>query len=111
MKMDNIGGLRLKRARVAQPRPVPPVLKWASWPPLLTSCASEGSHNKILTLKKSQVKLSLGRSLKRINTQNMVFLFCRVITKIRGSMKNPHKSMQNMIIITNNILICWNMHP
>jgi hypothetical protein len=27
-----------------------------------------------------------------------------------GSMENPHKLMQNMIITTNNILICWNMH-
>jgi hypothetical protein len=27
-----------------------------------------------------------------------------------GSMDNPHKSMQNMIITFNNILICWNMH-
>jgi hypothetical protein len=25
-------------------------------------------------------------------------------------MENPHKSMQNMIITTNNILICWNIH-
>jgi hypothetical protein len=34
--------------------------------------------------EKLQVNLSSGRFLKRKNTQNRVFLFCRVITKIRG---------------------------
>jgi hypothetical protein len=43
--------------------------------------------------EKSQVNLSLGRFLKCKNAQNMVFLFCRVITKIRGSMENPHKTL------------------
>jgi hypothetical protein len=42
------------------------------------------SHGKILTPKKSQVNLSPGRFLKCKNTQNRVFLFYRVITKIRG---------------------------
>jgi hypothetical protein len=50
----------------------------------LTSCALEGSGDKILMPKKSQVNLSLGWFLKRKNTQNRVFLSCRVITKIRG---------------------------
>jgi hypothetical protein len=48
----------------------PPVLKWASWPSSLTSCAPGASRGKILTTEKSQVNLSLGRSLKRKNTQN-----------------------------------------
>jgi hypothetical protein len=39
---------------------------------------------KILMPEKSQVNLSPGRSLKHKNTQNKVFLFCRVIIKIRG---------------------------
>jgi hypothetical protein len=39
-----------------------------------------------------------GRSLKRQNTQNRIFLFLGVITKIKGSMENPHKSMKIMII-------------
>jgi hypothetical protein len=64
-------------------------------------CASS-SHivapGKILTPEKSSLRLSSGRSLKRKNTQTRCFLLCRVITKIRGSMENPHKSMQNMII-------------
>jgi hypothetical protein len=34
--------------------------------------------------EKFQVNLSSGRSLKRQNTQNTIFLLCRVITKIRG---------------------------
>jgi hypothetical protein len=66
------------------PEAVPTVLVWASWPTSLTSCAPEGSHDKILTLEKSQVKLSSGRFLKCQNTQNRVFLFYKVITKIRG---------------------------
>jgi hypothetical protein len=54
------------------------------WPSSLTSCATEGSRDKILTPEKSQVNLSSGRFLKCKKTQNMVFLFCGVITKIRG---------------------------
>jgi hypothetical protein len=81
-----------------------------TWPYSLTSCDPKGSRDKILMPEKSQVNLSSGRFLNCQNTQNRVFLFCRVITKIRGSMENSHKSMQNMIITNNNILICWNMH-
>jgi hypothetical protein len=86
MKMDGIEGLRPKRSKVARPSlgPAPPGLFWPSWPPSLTSCAPEGSRYKILMLEKSQFNLSLGRFLKRKNTQNRVFLFCRVITNIRG---------------------------
>jgi hypothetical protein len=62
---------------------MPPVFIWPWWPPSLTSCAPEDSNDKILTPKKSQVNLSPGRFLKRKNTQNRVFLFCRVISKIR----------------------------
>jgi hypothetical protein len=65
--------------------PVPPILKWASWPPSLTSCAPGSSCGKILTLQKSWVNFSPERFLKRKNTQNKVFLSCRVITKIRGT--------------------------
>jgi hypothetical protein len=50
----------------------------------LTSCAPEGSHDKILTPKKSQVNLSSGRFLKCQNTQNRDFMFYRAITKIKG---------------------------
>jgi hypothetical protein len=40
--------------------------------------------------KKSQVNLSPGRSLKHKNTQNRIFLFCGVITKIRRiDVKSP----------------------
>jgi hypothetical protein len=64
----------------------------------LTSLSPDASREKILIPKKSQVNLSSRRSLKHQNTQNRVFLFCRVITKIGGFMENPHKSMKNMII-------------
>jgi hypothetical protein len=50
----------------------------------LTSSSPGTSHDKILTLQKSQVNLSLGKSVKLKNMQNRVFLSCRVITKIRG---------------------------
>jgi hypothetical protein len=50
----------------------------------LASSAPDASHDKILTPEKSQVNLSSERFLKRKNTQNRVFLFCRVITKIKG---------------------------
>jgi hypothetical protein len=64
--------------------PAPLVPVWDSWPTSFTSCVLEGSHDKIFTPKKSQVKLSSGRFLKRQNTQYSVFLSYRVITKIRG---------------------------
>jgi hypothetical protein len=63
---------------------MPPVLVWPLGPISLTSSSPGGSHDKILMPEKSQVNLSLERFLKRKNTQNRVFLFCRVITKIRG---------------------------
>jgi hypothetical protein len=49
----------------------------------LTSSSPNGSRDKILMPKKSQVNLSSGRFLKHKNTQ-IGFSFCRVITKIRG---------------------------
>jgi hypothetical protein len=84
--MDRIGGSRPKWSQVARPGlgHAPPCLFWSLWPPSLTSRAPEGSRDKVLTPKKSQVNLSSGRFLKCQNTQNRVFLFCRVITKIRG---------------------------
>jgi hypothetical protein len=86
MKMGDIRASRLKRAWVVRPGlgPMPPGLVWPSWPTSLTYCALEGSRDKILTPKKSHVNLSSGRFLKCQNTQNRVFLFYRVITKIRG---------------------------
>jgi hypothetical protein len=79
--MDGSGGSSPKQASVARPSkgPMPPGLV------SLTSSPLGASHGKILTPKESQVNLSPGRSLKRQNTQNRVFLFCRVITKIRGT--------------------------
>jgi hypothetical protein len=50
----------------------------------LTSSPPGDSHDKILMLQKSHVNLSSGRFLTLKNTQNRVFLFYRVITKIRG---------------------------
>jgi hypothetical protein len=75
----------------------------------LTFGAPEGSHDKILTPKKSQVNMSLRRFLKHKITQNMVFINGRVITEIGGSIENPHKSLQIMIITTNNIIVCRNV--
>jgi hypothetical protein len=70
--MDVIGGPRLKRGWVARHGlgVTPPVLKWDSWPPSLTSCTLGASHGKILMPKKSQVNLSPRRFLKHKNTQN-----------------------------------------
>jgi hypothetical protein len=92
MKIDDSGGSRPKWARVARlgKGPVPPMLVWPLGLVSLTSSPLGASRGKILTPKKSQVNLSLGRSLKRKNTQNRVFLFCRVITKIRAiNRKSP----------------------
>jgi hypothetical protein len=50
----------------------------------LTSWSPGVSHDKILTLQKFQVNLSSGRFLELKNTQNRVFLSCRVITKTKG---------------------------
>jgi hypothetical protein len=84
--MDGIGAPRPKQAWVARPGQglMPPMLVWPMGPILLTSSSRDGSHDKILTLKKSHLNLSSGRFLKCKNTQNRIFLFCRVITKIRG---------------------------
>jgi hypothetical protein len=79
-KMDGNGGSRPQRVWVARPsrRPVPPVLvqplglvSWTSSPP-------GASRDKILTLQKSEVNLSLGRFLKLQNTQNRVFCFAEL---------------------------------
>jgi hypothetical protein len=59
------------------------VLFWPLGLVSLTSSPPGASRGKILTPEKSQVNLSPGMSLKQKNTQNRVFLFCRVITKIR----------------------------
>jgi hypothetical protein len=91
--MDGSGSSRPKRAWVARQGPVPHVLIWPLGLISLTSSPPGASRGKILTPEKYQVNLSLGRSLKRKNTQNRVFLFYRVITKIRGSMENPHKTL------------------
>jgi hypothetical protein len=54
----------------------------------LTSSPPGASHGKILMAKKSQVNIlpliESGKVPETKNTQNKVFLFCRVITKIRG---------------------------
>jgi hypothetical protein len=60
----------LSMGGVTLPGPAPHVLVWPLWPPSLTSCTLEGSHDKILTPEKSQVNLSLERFLKRKSTQN-----------------------------------------
>jgi hypothetical protein len=74
--MGSSGGPRLKRAWVARPGQwtMPPGLVWPLGLILLTSSPPLGaSRGKILMPEKSQVNLSLGRSLKRQNTQNGVF--------------------------------------
>ena len=48
---------------------------------------------EILILKKAQVYLTPYRSLKVKNTQNRDFLFCRVITKIRGIIEKSQKTI------------------
>jgi hypothetical protein len=80
--MDDSGGSRPQRVWVARParRPAPPV--YVRPLGLVSLTSSDVSRDKILTLQKSQVNLSQGRSLKLKNTQNRVFLSCRVITKI-----------------------------
>jgi hypothetical protein len=62
--MDGVRGLRLKRAWVAPPGIICP-LGLVS----LTSSPLGASHAKILRPKKSQINLSLGRSLKCQNTK------------------------------------------
>jgi hypothetical protein len=85
-KIDDVGGSRPEQHWVVQPsrRPAPPVLVRPLGLISLTYCSLCASRDKILTLKKSQVNLSPGMSLKLKNTQNMIFMSYRVITKIRG---------------------------
>jgi hypothetical protein len=59
------------------------MLVWAQLAPSHASSSHTASQVKIGTPEKALVKSS-GRSLKRQNTKNRYFLFCRVITKIRG---------------------------
>jgi hypothetical protein len=63
--------------------PTPPMLLWDVVAPSRASSSHVYSQVKIWTLEKASVNLSLGKSLKHQNTQNMYFLFCRVIAKIR----------------------------
>jgi hypothetical protein len=79
MKIDDVGGSRPEWLgdRATWPRSA---LGHVS----LTSSSPGTSRDKILTIQKSQVNLSPGKSLKLKNTQNRVFLSCRVITKTRG---------------------------
>jgi hypothetical protein len=63
--------------------PAPPMLVWDVVAPSRASSSHVYSQVKIWTPEKASVNLSLGKSLKHQNTQNMYFLFCRVITKIR----------------------------
>jgi hypothetical protein len=46
---------------------------------------------EILILEKCHVHLTLYTSLEVKHTQNRDFLFCKVITKIRGPLENPSK--------------------
>jgi hypothetical protein len=62
---------------------MPPVLVWPPGLVLLTSSPAGASHGKILMPRKSQVNLSIGRSLKHKNMQNRVLMFYKVITKLR----------------------------
>jgi hypothetical protein len=86
MKVYGSGGSRPKQARVAQPGQglTPPMLVFPLGLVLLTSSLPGASRGKILKPEKSQVNLSPEMSLKRKNTQNRVFIFFRVITKISG---------------------------
>jgi hypothetical protein len=65
----------------------------APGPHLIDFLIFRASRGKILMLQKSWVNLSSGRFVELKNTQNKVFLSRGVITKIRGSMENPHKTL------------------
>jgi hypothetical protein len=95
MKMDDSGGSRPERPWVERPSLVamPPRLVHPLGLISLTSSSPGTSRDKILTLQNFSVNLSSGRSLKLENTQNRVFLSYRVITKMGGSMENPHKTL------------------
>jgi hypothetical protein len=60
------------------------VLVWPLGLLSLSSSSPGAYHGKILMPEKSEFNLSSGSFLKRKNTQNRVFLFYKVITKIRG---------------------------
>jgi hypothetical protein len=89
---------------VVQPRvgPMPHVLVRAMWPPSGTS-SHIVSPGKILTPKKSSLRLSSVRSVKLENTQYRDFLLCIVINQWKGVNGNSHNSMQNI----NKHLITW----
>jgi hypothetical protein len=53
---------------------------------------------EILILEKAQVHLTSYRSLEIQNTQYKEFLFCRVITKIKGIIGKSPKRIQNIDI-------------
>jgi hypothetical protein len=76
--MGGSGGSRRQQAWVAQPGlvAVPPGLVRPLGLVLLTSSSPGTSRDEILTLQKSWVNLSPGRSMKLKNTQNRVFLSC-----------------------------------
>jgi hypothetical protein len=51
---------------------------------LMTSCAPEGSRDKLLTSKKISGQFKFGKVSETSKYTKQVFLFNRVITKIRG---------------------------
>jgi hypothetical protein len=60
------------------------MLVWALVAHFSFSSSQVTSYVKIFIPEKSSINLSCGRSLKRQHTYKKVFLFFRVITKIRG---------------------------
>jgi hypothetical protein len=62
---------------------MPPVLVWAPLALLFTSNSLACSSGKIVTLEKSYLCLSFGKSLKLKITQNGSFLFCKAINQIK----------------------------
>jgi hypothetical protein len=85
-KINGVGGSSRQRVWVARPSLV--AAPHALIRPLclvsLTYFPLGASRDEILTPQKSWINLSSARLLKLKNMQNRVFLFCRVITKIRG---------------------------
>ena len=71
----------------------PPGLSFPPWLHLRDSKAKFVIFRKIIIHEKSPVNLSPYRSLKRENTQNRVFLSCRVITKIKGTLREIPKNI------------------
>jgi hypothetical protein len=93
-KIDGVGGSRPKRAWVEQPGqgPAPTVLVWLLGLFSLTSSSPGASRGKILTPKKISGQFESGKVPKTLKYTKQVFMFCRVITKIWGSVVIPHKS-------------------